>query len=805
MKKVGFIYLLISISSTSIISQDNFQKNLDEFLSEQPQEKIYLHLDKPYYGIGEDIWFKAYVTDGTDHNPLSIKSPLYVELISEEKEIVSSLTIPITDGTSHGSFKLGKNIEPGKYRIRAYTNWMRNFNQDFFFRKDISVVDQFPSIKDSSNLHDEENTGLLIDFMPEGGDLIDQLSTKVAIKTTDKMGNGIVVSGTIEDQYGAEITSFESNSFGHSLCFLKPTFETEYYAVLNGERYRLPQVKKEGAKIRIIHSSISNNINVAVISKEINLKGGTLVAHQRGKHLFSFQSDSKEDFAVKIDKNKIKAGICHFTFFDKNNLPLSERLIFINNFDDVSINIESDKKSYSEREKVVVSLESSAKEIHSASVTINSEDEIFYSSDEENIISYLLLSSDLRGKIQRPHYYFQDSKEAYNDLDLLMLTQGWSRFRWDELLENESYTPFFIRENGLTIRAQMLDYYNKNKTREGVFNVTIPKTGVLDLEGSTGPQGNFSVIGNLFYDSALVMISAHSFKGRNNKKDENVSIRLVDVPSPIITNAINSNDEAPQQYKNKVGKLIQITKAYHLDPEAILLDEVVVSSIREPKEDPLLKGKFSLYTQPSNRIILDSLFYGIGGAATVFDYMRVIPGVSVLGADNTVLIRGISSISGPIEPLFVLDGIPVEKEMIRYIPPQMIEFIDVLKGTNAALYGSRGSNGVVLIYTRAGSLNSTSSQKAYLQKESKGLAAFIYPGYDEVKQFYSPQYDTVRKEHAIPDYRSTLFWEPNLNFEDGKSQLDFYTSDQKGKFSIRIEGLLKNGKPFFKQSQIVVE
>lgn len=785
------LFLLICYTLTG---QDNYQDRLTSFIDEQKQEKVYLHLDKPNYGIGEEIWFKAYIINSTYHTPTNTSSTLYVDLINSAEEVVDSLMLLISDGTAKGNFKVSRKLVEGTYRVRAYTNWMRNSDSEFFFNKDIQIL----RAKSSNDTTRVENNEILVNFFPEGGDLIDGIPTKVAIKITDPLGKGILSEGQITDSNGGETATFKTNEFGHALVFLNPKSGIDYLVTIGSKKYRLPGIKSEGATLRVNHSPNLDMITISALSKNLDLKGATIVGHQRGHFLFSGVSNKSNSFSIKIDKKNLDPGIVHITLFRKNNIPVSERLIFPSINPESKLSINANAEEYDKRSKAEISFQLRNDSIHSASVTINHKGETNYSEHHDNIVNYLLLDSDLKGKIESPHYYFGGSDEIYNDRDLLMLTHGWSRFNWQSVLEEEVFQPEFFAESGPVINGQVVDYFKTEKPRQAKFSLTILTMGIFDMEGETNENGEFSIETPHFSDSTYILVKAEGFKKKKGQMDKWVQIKLLNTEKPQLDDLVMNTTFSNPLFETKIEKLDQITKAFSLDQEATLLDEVVIS-VKNPVQQEYEK-RTKMYKNPSNRIILDSVKFGNTFANTPLDLLREVPGVRIVGTglNQTATIRGSTSINGNNGPLYLIDGVPVESSVILTYPVEMIEFIDVLKGPATSIYGSRGAGGVVLIYTRRGT-------SRYKNEPPKGVLAFKHPGYSKTKEFFSPNYESPKEEHAIPDYRSTLYWEPNLQFKNGQASLEFYTSDQAGVYNIRIEGMLKDGRPFFSQSELIVE
>ncbi|MEO1254193.1 MAG: TonB-dependent receptor plug domain-containing protein, partial [Bacteroidota bacterium] len=697
-----------------------------------------------------------------------------------------------------GFFKIKRSLKTGDYRIRAYTNWMRNFDHEFFFSKDFKIINSSDNDNTIKNNSKETTNQFFFDFLPEGGDLIAGIPSKVAVKATNNLGIGIPAIGKILDSNRNEVTTFTCDSLGTGIAFFVPKEDESYFAIIDSKEYPLSPVKKIGVVIRATHNYRSDILTISVISKGVDLSNGTLVGHQRGRFLFSKISEDAENFFIRLQKNELSEGIIHLTFFNNIGVALSERLVFPNipAFEG-DIYLRTSRDRYAKRSKVILSIKNNHDSIHSASITINPRGETDYKEWNESIVSNLLLTSDLRGIIQSPAYYFNGTEEAYKAMDRLMLTQGWCRFSWDDVLYNEPFNSKFLPEDGLTIRGKIVDYLKPKEPRQGNISLSAPELGELSISGETKENGSFAFTGNKFFDSTKVVLNAHGYRGKKRKKDESVSIKLSHQDIPIISNNPKATTGISRKFVQKVDKLNQISLAYNLDPEATMLDELVVTGQSLTVER--MNKRTSTYGEPSDRVVVDSLGFSVAGQ-TVFDLLRRVPGVLVSGArpNQSVLIRGLTSPNGQSEPLYVLDGAPVDNQTIQNIPIQIVEFVDVLKGPKASIYGVRGSGGVVLIYTREGRLPIN-------QEKAKGVLVFMHPGYHKSKEFYSPQYDVPKEEHAVPDLRSTLFWEPEIKFKNENAELKFYTSDQAGIFDIRIEGLKKNGTPFYKKTSFTVK
>jgi TonB-dependent SusC/RagA subfamily outer membrane receptor len=252
-------------------------------------------------------------------------------------------------------------------------------------------------------------------------------------------------------------------------------------------------------------------------------------------------------------------------------------------------------------------------------------------------------------------------------------------------------------------------------------------------------------------------------------------------------------------YLNQRHRIDQIDAAYNFDDKTIVLEGIEAKGRKDKRKDPFYRAS-ALYNNPSNRLVVDSM-PGAAGAISIFELLRQVPGVRIVGVfpNQTATIRGISSINGSSEPLFLLDGVPGDANLINNLNVNDVYFIDVLKGPSAAIYGSRGANGAIAVYTRRGSAD-------VINDERQGIISFTHPGYTPVREFYAPRYGTQRPEHVKPDVRSTLFWKPDVVFDStGVTAVSFYTPDQPGTYHVRLEGITAQGSPVTAQTTFTVQ
>jgi len=416
---------------------------LGSYTAAHPVEKAYLQFDKAFYAAGDTIYFKAYITIGPEHKLSALSGILHVDLISPSDNIARSIKLPLTAGLARGDFALADTLAAGNYRIRAYTRWMRNTGEDCFFERTIPVgaITAPVRIAESGNFkQDKKNRPPLqktdVQFLPEGGSLVNGNYTTIAFKAIGPDGLGKAVKGIVTDESGNQVCRFASAHLGMGAFSLVPQSGEVYkaevtFADSTRATFELPKASDSGYTMSV-NDTGADTIRIRVTAA----RGGTvrrlsLTARSGGIVYYTAENESdKRFFTAVIPKNKFPTGIVQFTLFSAQGEPLNERLVFVNRHDELKLNLNAAKQSHGPREKVEMSLEANNKDHQpvsgSFSVAVTDETKVPEDEDNENtILSDLLLTSDLKGYVEQPGYYFShEDGKTRAALDLLMLTQA---------------------------------------------------------------------------------------------------------------------------------------------------------------------------------------------------------------------------------------------------------------------------------------------------------------------------------------------------------------------------------------------
>jgi hypothetical protein len=777
-----------------------------------PQEKVYLHTDKPFYSPGEDLWFKAYLMIGPYQVPDTLSGVLYVELINDEQFIIDRKILRMRRGLGWGDMQLPASLNSGTYILRAYTRYMQNFDPYFYFRKAIQIIG--PAISDvKRNLRVKEDINsrpILLRFFPEGGHLIEGLQNHVAFKATDPSGNGLDVKGRIIDDTGKKITDFESKKFGLGLFVLNPESARRYHAEIEygGSIYRceLPEAKKEGYVLHVNKSG--EKVYIQVLNNFLEQMNGSFVIGQfRGFPFVTVHAKKNENnIYTVLDTRKIPSGIIHFTFFDSLGIPHCERLVYNENENDrIEFDLESDKKTYGKREEAVFNIHCEDLEgntvLTNLSLAITNTEIVRPDRSKSNLRSYFTLESDLKGQIEQPGYYFNpENKDRFMLLDMLMLTHGWRRFVWKEILDEPPLDLIHQPEVGFNITGGLVDYHNPSRARAGHVRLFIYEGQFYYNEVETDENGFFGFLGMDIYDSTHVVMQAwrepaNAKKSKKNKPPErknDLTIKVKEQPQAVINPDLWPQWQLPDNgltdFQDLNALILKIDSSF--EGRTIIMDELLIEERKLVEQDPFYHST-KLHKNPSRRIVLDSLSE-TEQSLYLFDLIRrYFPGVRIYGAppDVRITLRGPTSFTGSGQPLLLLDGQRVESDFLYYFPASEIQFIDLLQANRAGIYGADAGAGVIAVFTRT-------TPFPYEKEGRKGMHNFVHPGYYRAREFYSPVYSVPDESHAKPDYRRVLHWEPSLTTDDmGDIQFSFFTSDEEAEYRVEVEGMTYTGIP----------
>lgn len=770
---------VFSQNSQPLIPLDTIVSRLQSLSVGKAIEKAYLQFDKPYYNAGDTLYFKAYVTLGEQHELSKLSGILHVDLISPADSLLKSISLQLVNGLAAGDFSLSNTLPGGSYRIRAYTKWMLNNGRANFFDRRINVTNgAFARSKGVAVKTDKAD----IQFFPEGGSFVNGIPAKLAFKAVGTNGLGLNVKVIVLDNTNAEVTKFESAHLGMGLIFITPEAGKTYkanvtYADGTKAMVDLPKADNEGITLMINNDSadklgIEINANKAYYLKNKNKEIGVIIYSAGTVRSVKTVLDNQV-LDLNLNKKDFKTGVVQVALFSAQGEPLNERLAFIQNADQLTITPVSDKALYPVRGKVHISVNTKNKNGEGVksylSATIVDVGKVPIVEDDENTLpSSLLLTSDLKGAIEQPNYYFTNiSNDTRANLDVLMLTHGFGRFEWKQLLSNDKPTISYNAENSFDISGQVKT--TAGKPVDGGTVTLMPRAGGTLLSQTTDHEGNF-IFKNLIYDDETPFVmQAKTAAGKND-------IRISVYPAQALTN-INAEDfispvkgSANGGNDNKIMQQpVYLADANKRRFSAVVNDKRVNNG--KPAAEAL--GNENLKDQTSLASGLQGRLNGV--------VLR--DGVPFLADKLNPVMQG-----GPM--LIVVDDttLPAGTSLNNYNAAD-IENVTVLKNNDAAIYGVRGANGVLILKMRKSVVLGTVNRIA-----SPGLLYFSAKGFYKAHAFYSPVYEGSQQTVNRPDTRSTIYWNPDIvTDKDGNASFDFFNADSKGTYRMVIEGIDEAG------------
>ncbi len=794
---------------------DRLLRQLALFAQQRPYEKVYVQTDRDRYVVGETVWLTGYLRDGQTHTADTLSQILYVELVDvARRRVVVRAALRATDAVAAGRLPLPDSLAAGPYQLRAYTNFMRNAGEAFFFRKTLTVYRTDKS--DAANVS-PETVKPDVQFLPEGGQLVNGLLNRMSIKAVGADGHGLDVMGFVLDQQNDTIVGFATQHLGMGTVDFTPEANSQYRAFVRqptGEvlPYPWPTAQARGYGLTVDALSNVTTVRVFVGSTMPDTTSGklTLVAQCRHAPVFVGQLPAnRKNVLLQIPRANLPEGIVQFTLFSPTGQPLAERLAYSSKNQVLHIQAQPNKKAYKPRELVNLDLtvtDGAGQPIAAnLSVAVTDAGQVggadTTQADALTLPAYLLLTSDLTGLIENPTAYFdpnQPSRGQY--LDLLLRTQGWRRFAWPSLLTNTLSIPEFVAENkGLSLTGQVLRAGSKKPAGKVnlTFMVTRRDSSRNVLTGESDDTGRFGAYDLDFTDTTNVLIQAI-----RNRADRELTINVDQLTNPMLTivqvpyNPLSFDRQALAAFLKNTADYRAIEEQIRRNKE-VLLKEVVVKAKREVTRDSR-----KIYSEADATVKFDQT-----NTASAFSFFDVIRGrvaglqVTGTGLNMTAQIRGATNFGGVVEPLYVLDGTPTSKDNVISLPVQDIEQVDILKGASASIYGSSAAGGVIVILTKRGSPNYDPTTD-----KTPGILFTKLPGLQPVRQFYAPRYDAAKPEHTRPDYRATLHWQPTLKTgADGKARLSFWTSDARTRLRIVAEGISTDGQPGTVTGVVAVE
>ena len=808
-----FFAFVICISSKNLFSQDK-GSGIKLFF-----EKVYLHVDRTYYASGDDIWFTAYLVNAQNNYAVNTSNNLYVELINPVNKIITREVVRLDNGIGIGDFKLDDSIAGGNYRIRAYTNWMRNFGTHFIFEKEINVKNipgvnkkNFISAKNiSANNKTSSTQSNKIQFFPEGGSMVENISSVMAFKTEDVNGNGVDAQGTIVSSKGDTVAHFTTTHLGMGGFELKPLPGLQYKALVkykNGSLLSadLPAATADGFVLKVTHpdaSAVLINIFSNAATLAMHPTGEITIAVKHAGKIFYREKMLLKDgkISTSISTKDIPSGISSITLYDETLKPYCERLVYIDEKDPLIVNVSSDKNMYDAKEKVTVNINVTDAEQHpvKANLSMVVIDDNIEKAAKENIISYLVLASEIRGKIENASEYFNTKNpQRFQQLDLLLRAQGWRDFLWRQMADTNIVIKY-LPEPGITISGRVKQKFSKTPLAD--MNITLQAPGAKGSKWymtKTDAEGRYFLDGLPLYGVQTIKINSKNDKAK--KGGEILMDTLFSDPVQVSENFKYVFDSAAiKLFAQGAAKRDSITKNnkwYHVLPGVTITSKKKTVSLRD--------GVYMNFGYPEDD-------FTITGADYKYETLRNFLAKKVRGATYDMENDGVTFFASgkTLRPRFIIDNREDVFDRIDYyaIPMQQVISVSVshLVGPPTFEKTENAESGRMNLgsdMTDIFVIHLELKPGAYNQDPAKIVTEIN--GYYQAQIFYSPNYENA--DRTKPDVRTTIHWEPLIATDNnGNIKVSFYNADPKTKIRIDVQGITDKGVPVVAETKYDVK
>ncbi|HEY5464821.1 MAG TPA: hypothetical protein VIJ95_16280 [Hanamia sp.] len=792
------IYLLFFFFSfkTNAQVESKINSGLEWYYKTYPPEKVYAQTDKYNYIAGQTLWFSIYSISFGVPNDLS--KIVYLQLISLQKgNVITQTNLPIDGGMSHGNILLPDSLKTGVYELRCFTEWMLNFDEHSIFHKAIYVQ----NITDQGIQYKIKHANInhsYVDFFPEGGDLIAGNPCKVAFKAIDSIGLPVEIRGEIYDEKGDSIARLQTFHDGMGEFTFTPAKQHQYFAKINFPdgtmiTKKLPVAFPFGLTLKVIGQNDSE-IKIAIFYHPADSAG-----LQKNLLLTAYQCDGRyvvypilieeEKNIFSIKKTQFSTGILRLTLFNLNNIPLAERIVFLNKNDFLKISLLKDSLSFKPRAKneFYLKIENGigAKDSARFSVAVTDADKVAEDSSNDNIFSALLLSPELNGYIYHPAYYFLNNYDTTQKaLDLVMLTNGWRHFKWENILAQKPCHLKYSIEREPYIAGEIIDYKIDKYKPMFKLRILIQNEDSSKFIGYAEPDSNgrfilknYSVKGRstIFFEGAKKKSKAIKVQFFTSPENNFLSVSYAPLLQYKITdsNAINDKDE--------INQILQRQKGITLKPVVVKGDELTSTQ-------QLIKKYVSNDFVENNATTIDFINNFYSNNNRIFEFLKGrIPGLNISGTEDDPKFTYEGSF--PQLPYFFVNEIPTSWEEVKNILFSNISLLQYLPSpvTMAPLNG--GYTGAISIYLKKG------DGPLPIPLISKNQNRFTFNGFSITREFYSPDYSFQDSTMPASDFRSTLYWSPNLKIDsNGIAHFHFYNSDDTKRFRVIIEGMNAQGK-----------
>jgi hypothetical protein len=792
MIKKAACLILLALGYLNVFSQQVYDSLLNRLNEQYPQEKLYMQFDKGYYSPGETLWFKAYILAGAVPSPIS--KTLYTELVNAKGTVLQRKTMPFLQAGAASFFELPDSTKKSELFIRAYTAWMLNFDSSLLYVKAVNMIHAGADAAKANTV-----STFSLSVFPEGGDLVENIESRIAFKTNDQDGKPFAVKGSLTDSKGKTLGIFTSTHNGMGTFNLLPAPGEKYKLLWKDPKGMphetlLPLAKSigTGLKTEAESSNLSYSITRQPDAPE-DFKEYIVLAqmHQQTVYAAKINLRNKTSATAPIVTDSLGDGILQITVFNKAQVPVAERIVFINHATySFATDLHIIEKNMKPRGRNVLQVDVGGRFKTNLSVAVTDAELDVKEGPQQNIFSELLLTGDLKADVYNPAYYFSSDEDSVaQQLDLVMMTNGWRRYNWQKLLAGEWPIIKYMPDDYLTIQGNIFGLSSSQLTGKSL-------TGILRASEKSSPSfitipvnkdGSFKLSGIYFFDTIKIYYQLDNDKNKTLTSSASFSFNTGLAKSPALSPqflaAIKLATKPPQNVLLKSIRQNELYLSQQKLQKVKVLETVTVTAQTKSVEEKVDKQYASgLFSGGNSRVFATEDDPFAKSAVSILDYLRgKVAGLQITTNGPT---GGSITRRGSNTDVF-LNEMNADISTLQSTPMSDVAMIKVFDPPFFGATGG-GAGGAVAVYTKKGQSSNSSF---------KGLDSYMLHGYSSIKEFYVPNYET-NPSAEIPDYRSTLYWNPFL-LMDAKTRrisIPFFNNDGGKKIRVIIEGLNEAGE-----------
>ncbi|MCG8306617.1 MAG: carboxypeptidase-like regulatory domain-containing protein [Cytophagales bacterium] len=777
------------------------REQLKKYYLPKNGEKVYLHLDKPYYASGERAWLKAYVVNMASNAPVKGETVLNVDLLSPDGGVALSGRVYTGNGFGHAQIDLPSDLESGAYVLRAHTDKMKGF-RPLHFRTKLEIYNPSPGNREfAKGAVDSVNA---IMYFPEGGKLIESMPTQIGFLAKNRFGDPMAIKGRLIGEDGRQVSVLKSGPGGPGSIFIMPRSDFTYYPMISSheiDRNEFPEVEKTGYVV-MINNLKPNTIDVSVRGSAkfegdkfylLVISNGVLYDRRIG-------SLTRGLYKTEIPKANLPGGISQILLVDESGAVQCKRLVFLNQPEEVVVNYYLAKKEFRKRERIDLVLDlqdQNGKSVNNASISVSvtDKDKVFRGEDERNIRSYLSLGYLTDHLFKHEGDLFNHDRETLKNLDFLMLSQQSvvpQIASFDTLRDMSGDYRDRIQKTGVSGIAT--DAKTGDPISDGVLKmISFPDPSMGFIYAKTDTSGRFRLDQNVFGDSVEMVVIAFDRRGKTRKT--NIAFEKqgeMIKPEGFISETV----EMPKRGR----EYIEMRQREMGEMEASQPEEMM-TGLKQSFEMQTLTGRPDFNIKPDGKQkeaenLLDLFYDRFPGIA-----------ISGRGAEAKVQVKGRRG-----TPLVLYDGLTIRDyiemaaeepftnslsltstaKFLAGLKPAEVARIEIFKDNGRiSEYFDDSYDGIICIYSMPGT-------NKMMMPGKNGFALARHTGFVYPEKFIAPEYLSRNNEIFTPDSRTTLYWNPEIKTNRrGRAKIGFYNSDDARNLQICIEGITSDGIPIF--------